>query len=161
MHIWKIEPLSKELALGLISEKTAMQYFLASTLIGILATYYSLWLGVVRDWIFYFEIVAISVISIFGCLQAFEANGSESGNSFIHRAICLSVPAGIRANLLSVAFGVVMYYSFEHVFTGENFGDPLRAYALLSYAAFVGISIYYWVLLVRGFKWVKIHEPKT
>jgi len=93
MYFCKIRPLAKQLAMNRITEKTGMHYLLASFLIILFSTYYSLWWGVVRDWVFYSELVVLSVINIVGCVKAFEANGGSEGRSFVLRAICLSVPA--------------------------------------------------------------------
>lgn len=161
MHFWNIKDLSKELARDLVSESMGMKYLLAFTLLGLFSTYLSLWMGAVRNWLFYFELVVLSVIAIFGCLQAFAANGGNVGRSFVLRAICISVPASIRVSLFSVVFALITYFTFDHVFTGENFGDPLRAYTLISYSVFVGLSIYFWALIVSGFKDVRTYEQQT
>lgn len=161
MHIWKLEPLAKELGEDDMSEESGMYYFLVSSLLILFATYYSMWWGVVGDWLFYFELAVLSLITVFGCLKAFEANGKNKGREFVKRAICLSVPAGVRVNVISVAFGLVMYFSYGQIFTLVSFGDPVRAYTLVSYAGFVGFNIYFWWLLVKGFQQVKQHENET
>ncbi len=161
MHLWNITVLAKELGQGLISEKTSMYYFLVSSLLILFVTYYSLWWGAIRDWLFYFELIILSVITVFGCLMAFESNSSDEGRDFVKRAICLSVPIGMRVNVLSVIFGLALYITSGHIFTATSFGDPIRAYTLVSYAGFVGFNIYFWWLLVNGFKQVQQHEKKT
>ncbi len=154
MYFWNIRQLAQELANNRISERKGMHYFLASTLLVLLATYYSLWWGVARTWLFYFELVVLIVIAVFGTLRAFAANGGDSGKSFVLRAICLSVPAGIRVNVLSIGFGLVLYFNAEQIFYSLSFGDPNRAFGIVTYAGFVGFSIYYWWLLVRGMRHV-------
>ncbi|MFI0376533.1 MAG: hypothetical protein ACH253_10220 [Candidatus Thiodiazotropha sp.] len=161
MRILNITALAKDLANDEISEKKGMHYFLASSLLILFVTYYSMWWGVVRDWIFYFELVIVAVITVFGCLNAFEANGGNEGRDFVKRAVCLSVPAGVRVNVVSVLFGLGLYLSAGQIFTSISFGDPSRAYMLISYAGFVGFNIYFWWLLVNGFQRVLQHGQKT
>lgn len=161
MYVWKIEPLSKELGEDRISEGSGMYYFLVSSLLILFVTYYSMWWGVVRDWLFYFELAVLSLITVFGCIKAFEANGKDNGREFVKRAVCLSVPAGVRVNVISVAFSLAMYFLYGKIFTPVSFGDPVRAYTLISYAGFVGFNVYFWWLLVHGFRQVKQYEKET
>lgn len=158
MYFWKIRPLAKQLAMNRISEKTGMHYLLASFLIILFSTYYSLWWGVVRDWVFYSELVVLSVINIVGCVKAFDANGGSEGRSFVLRAICLSVPASVRVNLYSITLGVVVLFTSEYIFTNVNFADPLRAFTIITYAGFVGFNLYFWWLLVYGLSKVVNYE---
>lgn len=160
MHLWSIKATANDLAGNEISERTGMYYFLASTLLVLFSTYYSLWWGVVRDWLFYFELFVLSVIAIVGCIKAFDSNGGNDGTAFVLRAICLSVPAGVRVNVFAVLFGLILYISAENLFSIAAFSDPLRAYTILSYAGFIGFSIYFWGLLVHGIKETRQHEDK-
>ena len=158
MHFWNIQALAQELGQNQVSEKTGMYYFLASALLILFTTYYSLWWGVVRDWLFYFELLVLAVITIFGCLKAFESNGASDGRAFVQRAVCLSVPAGVRVNVLSLIFGLSLYFTADQIFSVTSFADPVRAYTIVSYAGFVGFNIYFWWLLIRGFDNVKHYE---
>ena len=152
MNFWKIKPLSKQLGANQVSEVLGMQYFLASSLLILFSTYYSLWWGVTRDWLFYFELVVLSVITIFGCYKAFEANGGKEGDAFVLKAVCLSVPIGVRVNVISIIFGLGLYFSFGNIISYTSFGDPYRAYTMIGYSGFVGFSIYFWWLLVEAVK---------
>ena len=152
MNLWKIRPLAKQLSANQVSEILGMRYFSASSLPVLFATYYSLWWGVLRDWLFYFEFVVLSVITVFGCYKAFEANGGREGDSFVLKAVCLSVPIGIRVNVISIAFGLSLYFSFGNIISFTSFGDPYGAYTIMGYTGFVGFSIYFWWLLVEGIK---------
>ncbi|MDH5613313.1 MAG: hypothetical protein OEY66_12755 [Gammaproteobacteria bacterium] len=161
MYYWNINTLAKELGDGRISEKTSMLYYLASSLLILFSTYYSLWWGVVRDWLFYFELFVLSIITIVGCIKAFESNGGNEGKAFVLRAVCLSVPIGIRVTILSILFGLGMYFMSANLFTRTTFADPQRAYSIISYVGFVGFNIYFWWLLVYGFKTIRNHEQTT
>ena len=161
MHLWNIKLLAEEIGRGQISERAGMKYFLVSSLLILFATYYSLWWGVIRDWMFYSELIVLTLITVVGCLKAFEANGANEGVAFVERAICLSVPAGVRVNVFSLIFGLALYFSGESIFNATSFADPLRAYTLVSYAGFVGFSIYFWWLLVYGFRVVRRNEDAT
>lgn len=161
MHFWNITALAKRLGNNQISEIQGMYYFLASNLIILFATYYALWWGVSRNWLLYFEIFVLSVIAIFGCFKAFEANGGNEGQLFVLRAICLSVPIGIRVNVYSITFGLALYQSYGRLISFESFGDPERAFSLIGYTGFIGFSVYFWWLLVAGFRKVKTFEKST
>ena len=138
-----------------------MKYFLVSSLLILFATYYSLWWGVVRDRLFFSELIVLTLITIIGCVKAFEANGANDGVAFAEQAICLSVPAGVRVNVFSLIFGLGLYFSSESIFSAASFADPLRAYTLVTYIGFVGFSIYFWWLLVYGFRMVRQNENAT
>ena len=153
--------LAKELGQNQVTEKTGMMYFLVSSLLILFATYYALWWGVERDWLFYIEFLVLTLITIVGCLKAFDANGANEGVAFVERAVCLSVPAGVRVNLLSIFFGLILYFSGQSIFDYASFSDPLRAYTIVSYTGFVAFSIYFWWLLVYGFRVVRQNENTT
>ena len=135
-----------------------MRYFLASSLLILITQYISLWWGAVVNILFYFELLVLIIIVVFGCYKAFEANGGSNGQGFILKAICLSLPAGMRVAVFSFAFGLILYISWEKVLLGGAFADPNRAAGLISYAAVVGFNIWYWWLLVHGFKKVRRFE---
>lgn len=161
MYFWKIKPLAKQLSLNNMPERTGMHYLLASFLLILFSTYYALWWGVVRDWVFYSEIIVLSVINIFGCIKAFEANGADDSNSFVLRVICLSVPISVRINLYSIIIGMIFYLTSESVFTEIGFADPVRAYTIITYTVFVGLNIYFWWLVVYGLNKVTGYERAT
>ena len=161
MYFWKITPLAKQLSKNQIPEDSGMHYLLASFLLVLFVTYYSLWWGVIRDWLFYLELVVLTIITVIGCLKAFEANGGKQGNSFVLRAICLSVPAGVRVNIFSLLFGLTLLFTEESIFSSINFADPQRAYTIISYTGFVGFNIYFWWLLIFGFNRIKMFEKTT
>ena len=160
MHLWNIKVLAKDLGQDLISEKMGMHYYLVAALVLLFDLYFGLWWGVVRDWLFYFEAIILIVITVFGCLEAFNSNGSNEGRDFVKRVVCLSVPVGIRVTVLFIILGLFLEFTGEYIFTAASFGDPLRAYTLISYTGFVGFNIYYWWLLVKGFKQVLQYEKK-
>ena len=161
MHLLRIKPLAKELSLDSISEKTSMHYLLVSLLVGLFTSYYSLWWGVVRDITFYFEYVILSIIFIFGCLKAYEANGKETGNQFVKKFFCLSVPVGIRVAAISIGIGLIINFTYESIFMSGAFKEPDRAFNILRYSIFIGLNLYYWWLLVKGVKQVKHYENET
>jgi len=158
MYFWNIRALANELGKNKVSEKTGMHYFLVSTLLVLFATYYAMWWGAERSWQFYFEFIVLGVITVFGCLKSFEANGGEEGHSFVQRGICLSVPAGIRVNIFGIVFGLLMYFNADDIFPPTLFSDPYRTYLIVGYAGFVGFNVYFWWLLIKGFKYVRKYE---
>jgi hypothetical protein len=156
MYLWNINKLALDLANSKVNEKAGMQYFLASTLLILFQTYYAMWWGVERGWLFFFEFTLLAIISIFGCMEAFKANGSEAGNNFIMRVICLSVPAGIRVAFFSLVFGELLVINAQSIFSPSSFANPWQAFTIVSYAGFIGFSIMYWWLIYDGFR--QIHN---
>jgi hypothetical protein len=147
MHLWLIQPLVNDFVADRISERQGMLYFLASTLVILIQTQYSLWWGPRSGWLFHFELVALTLIACIGTFQCWKVH---EGNNFVLRAICLSVPAGIRVFVLSVVFGLLLQVNAESLFDYRTFRNPERAYDLVSYASFIGFSVYFWYLLYQG-----------
>lgn len=158
MYIWNIQALANQLGKDKVSEKKGMHYYLVSSLLLLFSTYYAIWWGSERGWLFYFEFIVLSAIIITGCLKIFESNGGEEGREFFKRAICLSVPVGMRVNIFSIVFGLFMYFNADNIFTPTSFSDPYQAYTIVGYAGFVGFNIYFWWLLIKGFKYVRKYE---
>ncbi len=153
-----MQPLARELASGKVSDREGMHYFLASTLLVLVQVQYALWWGPRSGWLFHFEYVVLAILAWAGCYYCWKAN---NGREFVLRAICLSVPAGVRVFLLSLVVGLTLSFNAAHIFDYLTFRDPNRAYQLFSYAAFVGFSIYYWVLLYRGMAAVRILQESS
>ena len=150
MFLWRINPLAKELAAEQISEQQGMAYFLASTLLILVQTQYAMWWGARSGWLFFVEFLILALIAIVGCICCWKANGSDNGTNFVLRAICLSVPAGIRVFVFSLFFGQLLYNTAEQIFDPTSFANPVWAYEVASYAGFIGFSIYFWYLLYQG-----------
>lgn len=148
MHFWLASPLAKELSEGRVSERQGMHYFLASTLLILIQTQYSLWWGPRSGWLFYFEFLALAVIACVGCIQCWKVSG---GKEFVFRAICLSVPAGVQVFVLSLVLGLTLQFNANSLFDPATFGNPARAYDLVSYALFIGFAIYFWYVIYQSF----------
>lgn len=162
MHLWNIKILAKKLGQDNLSERTGMHYYLVASLLILFDLYYSLWLNLIdRGWVLYFEFGILSVITVFGCLEAFKSNGSNEGRDFVKRAICLSVPVGVRVTVFSIFFTFCLYLTASHVYSFASFRDPQRVYTIVSYTGFVGFNVYFWWLLVKSLKQVQQYEKST
>ena len=139
--------MAADLALGKVTERQGMHYFLASTLIVLAQTQYALWWGPRSGWLFAFEFFILAVAACVGCWMAWKAN---NGREFVLRVICLSVPSGLQVFVLSLVFGFVLDQNATHLFDPQTFRDPGYAYELVSYAGFVGFTLYFWLLIYRG-----------
>jgi len=144
MYFWLTRSLARDLALEKVSERDGMQYYLASTLIVLAQTQYSLWWGPRSGWLFHFELAALVIITCIGVHECWKANGPDR---FLLRIVCLSVPAGVRVFVLSLAFGLLLQFNAQRLFDYQTFRSPERAYDLVSYAGFLGFAIYFWWLL--------------
>lgn len=158
MYLWNFDHLARDLANQKITEKEGLHYFLASTLLILFQTYYAMWWGVDRSWLFFFDLLVLTVIAVIGCTEAFKANGANSGTSFVLRVICLSVPAGIRIAIFSITFGELLYFNAKSIFSTPTFANPEQAYLIISHAGFIGFSILYWWFIYNGFRKIQIHH---
>ena len=158
MNFWLTRPLVRKLAANQVNDQLGMQYFLASTLLVLTQTQLSLWWGARTDWLFYFEFFALAAIAYFGCISCWKAN---NGRDFALRAICLSVPAGIRVFVIGLIFGLFMRFNAESIFDYQTFSNPGRAYDIVSYAFFIGINIYFWVVLHQGMSQITTSQSSS
>lgn len=158
MYLWNFDRLAQGLANHEISEKDGLHYFLASTLLILFQTYFAMWWGIEQSWLFFFEVFVLTVITVFGCTEAFKANGGNSGTSFVLKAICLSVPAGIRVAAFSLVFGELLNINARSIFSISTFASPAQAYSMVSYAGFIGFNILYWWFLYKGFRKIRAYE---
>ena len=158
MHLWNMQLLSKELAEDRVTERAGLHYYLASSIIIIAVMYYSLWWGAARDWLFFSELISLTLITVVGSMKAYQLNGGDLGRSFVFRAVCLSVSAAIRANLIGLLLGQVLYSLGSKIFVGTVFADPDRAYILVYYVIFIGLNLYFWWLMIRGFSCISKHS---
>lgn len=133
-----------------------MHYYLASSLIFLAQTQYSLWWGPRSGWLFHFELVVLVMITCVGILQCWKVH---KGDQFLLKMICLSVPAGVRVFVLSVALGLLLQFNAQTLFDYQTFRSPERAYDLVSYALFVGFAVYFWYLLWQSI--AKIAKAET
>lgn len=147
MHLWLIRPLVDDFVAGRISERQGMRYFLASTLLILFQTKYALWWRPRSGWLFYFELAALALISCIGTLECWKVH---QGNDFVLKVLCLSVPAGIRVFILSLAFGLLLNFYADSLFDHHTFRNPDLAYDFVSYVSFIGFTLYYWRLLYQG-----------
>ena len=142
--MWNIKTLAKKLGQDHISEKMGMYYFLVSTLLITFCTYLYSWVGVTHDWMFYFEVIILFVITVFGCVIAFESSSGNAGKDFIKRGICLSVPIGLQIALLSVISVLLLYLTKDYIITASLFGgNPQRTFTIIRYTEIVGLNVYF------------------
>jgi len=146
-----VEKLVGDLSRGLVDERMSMIYYLISLLILLVATQYALWWGPRSGWLFHFELIFLVIVTIFGCLLCWSANGKEFGKSFVFRIVCFSVPSGIRVTVLSIAFGLLVHLNADLLLEPWFPFNPAVSYDLISYAGFIGFNVYFWYLLHRGF----------
>lgn len=158
MRFWSIAALAGELASGRVTDRKAMHYFLASTLLILAQTHYALWWGPRSGWLFHFELLALATIACIGCVQCGSAG---NGRDFALRIVCLSVPCGVRVFALSLVLGLALHFNAATLFDHVTFRDPGRAFDLVSYAGFFGFSVYFWYLLHQGMAAIsRLQQPE-
>jgi hypothetical protein len=114
--------------------------------------------GVEKSWLFYFELVVLSIVAIFGCIESFKMNGGNSGTSFVFKATCLSLPSGVRVAFFSLIFGELLQFNAPSIFSVSTFANPWQAYTIVSYAGFIGFSMLYWWFIYDGFRRIRSIE---
>lgn len=150
MHIFNTRKLVVQLAQEKIRGKDAFHYLLANILLWTSFLYYGYIFGEPFSWLFILKLIIVLLISIFGLTKAFEANGGDQGHDFVLRAICLSVPVGIKVGCLSIMFSWGTYLLFPVIIDPATFRDPGRIYGLLMFIwapSFTGL--FYWRLVAN------------
>ena len=142
-HSWDTKALVEDLAYERISESDSLKYEMGQASLLVFMNYWALWISVGRSWTLVFEFLVIIVVTVFGTLECFKANGGATGANFLRNFVCVSWPVNVKLTLLGLLFTTGLYYSFPRVALG--FRDPGFVYTGITYA--------YVVLLAMAFFW--------
>lgn len=145
VHWWNTDKVVERLADGQVSEQEAMRYAMISAGLYTQAIYFATWFGGYRSWLLIYEFLVVTIISLVGVRECFNANGGAQGADFLKRLSVISVPVGIKLVQVGTAFGQVAYFGFPYVVTPTTFRDPAFVYQLFSFAfAAAFMFINYW-----------------
>lgn len=70
---------------------------------------------------FFSELFVLTLITVLGCLKTFDANGGNEGRLYVFRAICLSVPVGIRVNVIRETLIKFIFFHFSKKSLGNTY----------------------------------------
>lgn len=150
IHFWNTKALADELARDQVQERDAFLYFLANSVMWTTVLYYSIYWGMRFGWLFFYEFAVALVITVFGLLRCYEANGAAHGSHFVLRATCLSFPIGLKVNSASILLGWALYYLLSQHVDATLFRDPGRVYDLISFTWVAAFTfLFYWRLWVH------------
>jgi len=150
IHFWNTRALADELARDQVQERDAFLYFLANSVMWTTVLYYSIYWGARGGWLFFYEFAVALVITVFGLLRCYEANGAARGSHFVLRATCLSFPIGLKVNSASILLGWALFYLLPQYVDATLFRDPGRVYDLISFTWVAAFTfLFYWRLWVH------------
>ena len=144
MTLFSIRITVAELVTDALSERAAMQYYLASSIISLIAFEFQFWLGPNRDWEPWVDFSANLLILIWGVNHCWRLNGGAGGRDFLKRIVCLSVPVGIRLSILALLAGLLHYGVATVLFTGNYFEAPEQAHRLSNFLLYMALGVYFW-----------------
>lgn len=133
IHFWNTKALAKKLAHNGVSERDTYFYYVATTVMWTALSYYAIAMGARIGWLFFYGILVVLVITVFGLAQCYQANGGDSGQHFVLRATCLSFPIALKINTVSVLLGWIQYFVFPYVIDGITFRDPGHVWDLFTF----------------------------
>ena len=145
IHLWHTSSLARELASNTVSESDGMKYMLVALLLYTYTTYWGLWFGSYRDWVFFLELILIISIGLTGVYECYKANGRENGTDFVLRFCSLAVPIGVKVAVLKLVAGQLLYFSSDSVLASGAFRDPDLAYRFIFFTLSIAAPfIFYW-----------------
>lgn len=144
-HFWRTDLLADDLATNRLTEGSAVKYMLLGSALYTQSIYFALWFGAHRDWMFFFEVGLVLVISLIGINECFRANGGNEGSQFITRLSTLAVPIGLKLAIAGLVISQGFYYAAPYVLSGGAFRDPQMIYRYVSFLMPVAFTfVYYW-----------------
>ena len=143
MHLWNISALADELRSEKLSEAQAFRYFFIFMVLSNLAFFYTMLVGVPTPMMsipFGFLLpvlsVALVVAGLVVCFRAFQRKG---GRHFIHRFMCLLLPANIRAFVFCLPLYIVAVIVVRQL-PSEDQHDVLVLSNALIVAIMIGVQ---------------------
>jgi hypothetical protein len=132
-HIFNTSKLATELSVENPSERVAYYYLLSTELFIVVLLYFSLFSGAYINWLFFLQLVIILLITFIGLYEAFLANGSDQGEAFLVRSICLLFPITVNLTLLSEALGFLIFRLLPVFADPVIFTNPVRTALLIDF----------------------------
>lgn len=145
IHLWHTTKLAHDLAGKRVSERDAMQYMMAGSILYTYTIYWSLWFGTYRDLTFFLELAVVVIIGLVGVFECYKANGKAEGEDFLIRYSALAVPIGIKLAVFGLLIGQVLYFGADHILGRGAFRDSEMVYRYILFVIPVAFAfIYYW-----------------
>jgi hypothetical protein len=147
IHFWNTKALARKLAHDGISERDAYGYYLANSIMWTILNYYAIATGARIGWLFFYEILVVLVVTVFGLSRCYAANGGHTGQHFVLRATCLSFPISLKISTASILLIWVNYVVFPKVVDSTTFRDPGHVWDLVTFVwAPVFTALFFWRL---------------
>lgn len=150
IHFWNTDKLVDRLAIDGVSEIETLRYAMIGVVLYSITMYYSLWVGAYRSWLFLYEFLCVTLISVVGVAECFKANGGSLGRDFLKRLAVISVPVGIKTFLAGIILGIAGFFGFSYVITPQSFRNPAFVFELYTFAFAASFTfVYYWRIAVH------------
>ena len=151
--IWfNIKRLERKINENDFSDKEGFNYFLAFSVLGVLASYGA----TTENFITFIDLIFGIIITIWGSYSIFKANSSGDGNDFFKRYFALSWVIGFRLSVftliiaipLLIIYGIISSDSFTSI---ESDSNTLTEDFVITIISSLVLLIYYF-LLTSSFK---------
>jgi hypothetical protein len=155
--IWfNIKELERRIVENEFSDKEGFNYFLAFSVLGVLATYVS----TSENFITFIELLIGVAITIWGSYSIFKANSSGDGQDFFKRYFALSWVIGFRLLVFTVIIAIPLFIiygvvSYDFVDTNSGESTSLREDFVTMIISSLILLVYYF-LLTNSFKRVSM-----
>ena len=155
IHYWRTNEVARQLTEGKLSGREEYGYLLLSQILATLFSYYNLYICQYFDWRFVTEYLVILVIVILGLTYCYHINGGRSGQSFILRFACLSVPVGIRIGVISVVVSVLVYEYYDDLMWVLGAEDLYIGYEFVVSGIVAFFTLLYFYMISQALKRVQ------
>ena len=151
MFLFDWRKLASDLATRRVTEFDSLKYYAAGAAIMLVTQQMAVFGGAPETTLFALDCVIAAFSTGAGILYCWQRNGGDAGSDFVLRMVCLSVPVGVRMTLLWIAAYAALTGS-ANIFNSGFFSNPYRAQVLFSYAAYIGILVYFWNLMGQAMR---------
>lgn len=107
MYIWKVSPLIEQLKSGSLNQKEQLKYYLAYSILMILAADPLLSSGFEYSIYDTINTLTMILLTILGVVYCYKINKSIDDKDFILRFVTLGLPIAVRIIVLAIVIGII------------------------------------------------------
>lgn len=108
MYYWKTQELATQIKEDSLSKEQKKNYYLATTIVGILFMYIAIAGGSQDATATLVECLLVLIISVAAINITFKSNGGNEGDDYIARVVMLGFPVLIKVFILSFLAGIIL-----------------------------------------------------
>ena len=148
VNIWNTRKTALEISNDSITGGAYFYYLLINQIIGVVILYYAVYSVPANLNEVIYEFVAVAVVTLFGLMACYNANGAESDCDLIVKFIVLSVPLTIKIAIIYIVFAYMQFsiFSYFQIYFTEKAADIITVTENATVQA-----IYFWRMSI----WIK------